>query len=193
VREEIETVHLKTSRLVAAGVLAIAGTPLALHLIGGSSNGGTRNWIKTLHGGGSPAAHGSPATAHVPASGSSEISSTSGIQAPAEKSTPASLSDLAGKWTVTLENPQGNLECRMVLKQDGKKLTGTFSNPHGEGEFPAAGEFVGGALTLSVDGKTDHGDIHLEFKGAIKKDDGSLAGVMTSAMGESKFSARRTR
>jgi hypothetical protein len=185
--------HLKTSTLVAAGVLAIAGTPLALHLIGGSSNGGTKSWIKTLHGGGTAAGHGATATSHAPAAGSSEISSTSGVQAPAEKPTPASLSDLTGKWTATIESTDGKMECRMVLKQDGKKLTGTFSNPHGQGEFPASGEFVGGALTLSVDGKTDHGDMHLDFKGAVKRDDGSLAGVMTSSMGESKWTARRSR
>ena len=169
--------HIKTSTYVAAGILAIAGTPLCLHVMGGSGKHGTAsNWIKALHGG-AMGAHGS--------SGSPGSTGSTG-------SAQASASDLTGKWTVTIESEQGNIECRLALKQDGKKISGTMSNPHGGDDVPISGEYADGAVTLTVDTKTDHGEMHLTLKGALKKDDGSLAGTMTSAMGESKWVGRRT-
>ena len=164
--------HIKTSTFIAAGILAIAGTPLCLHLMGGSgSHGTTANWIKTLHGGFAAGGHG-----------------TAGPTTNAR-----SVDDLTGKWTVTIGTDQDKVECLMVLKQNGRKLEGTLSNPHGDGDFLIAGEYVDGAVTLAVDAKHDQSEMHLTFKGAIKKDDGSLAGTMTSAMGESKWTATRTK
>ncbi len=160
--------HIKTSTFVAAGILAIAGTPVALHVLGGSGkHGGMSNWMKTLHGGMAGGGHSAAAPA------------------------PSSASDLTGKWTVAIESDHGPVECRMVLKQNGKKLEGTISNPHGDGDLPVTGESADGTVTFAVDMKSDHGDMHLAFKGAVKKEDGSLAGTMTSAMGESKWTAAR--
>jgi hypothetical protein len=91
---------------------------------------------------------------------------------------------------VTVASDQGSITSTMVLKQDGKSITGTFSNPHGEGLLPVVGQLVDGALTFNVDMKADDHEMHLAFKGAVK-DDGSLAGTMTSQMGESKWTAVR--
>src|SRR5215831_8722791 len=123
--------HIKTSTFVAAGILAIAGTPLCLHLMGGSGKHGTAsNWIKALHGG-MAGGHGT-ATGSSGSSGSSGSTGSSGSQ--------TSAPDLTGKWAVTIGDEQGKVECRMALKQNGKKLEGTLSNPHGEGDFPMAGD-----------------------------------------------------
>jgi hypothetical protein len=167
--------HIKTSTLVAAGILAVAGTPLALHLMGGSPKDTATNWIKALHGGGRKAGH------------SAGTTGTTGTSS----AVPQSVSDLTGKWVVTIEGAQGSIETRMTLKQEGKKLTGTFANPHGEGEYSLEGERVDNSLNFSVDGKSDHGETPLGFRASVKKDDGSIAGTMKSPMGESKFSARR--
>src|SRR5262245_44003094 len=135
--------HIKTSTFVAAGILAIAGTPLCLHLMDGSGKHGTAsNWVKALHGG-MAAGHGIPAGS----SGSSGSTGSSGSAG----SMQASVSDLTGKWTVTIGSDQGKVECVMVLKQNGKKLEGTLSNPHGDGDFRIAGEYVDGTVTLAVD------------------------------------------
>jgi hypothetical protein len=150
------------------GILGLAATPLALHLAGGSTPA-TKNWIKTLHGG-STSAHG----------------------APAQEAAPKAATALAGKWIVTIASDQGDVTSTMVLKQEGKSLTGTFTNPHGEGTLPVVGELVDRALTLNVDATVDHGEMHLAFKGVIK-DDGSLAGKMTSGMGDSTWTAVRTK
>jgi hypothetical protein len=171
--------HIKTSTLVAAGILALAGTPLALHLMGASSKTGTTvSWIKTLHGGGG-SGHGAAATGHG-STGSTEM-------------VPQSTSDVTGKWAVTIESAQGTAETHMTLKQDGKKITGTFASPHGSDEFPVLGERADNTLTFAVDGKTEHGEMRFDIKATVKKEDGTIAGTMTSSMGESKFTARRAK
>jgi len=181
--------YLKASTLVAAGVLAVAGTPLALHMAGGSSkHGSTSSWIKTLHGGGD-SGHG--AAANHGAASSSELGTAA--SSPAAIATPQSTADLTGKWNVTVEGTQGTIESVLTLKQDGKKLTGTFGNPHGAGDLPVLGERDGDKIVFAVEGKADHGEFHLEFSGAVKKDDGTLAGTMKSSMGESKFLAKRVK
>jgi hypothetical protein len=172
--------HIKTSTMVAAGILALAGTPLALHLAGGASkNGSATSWVKKLHGGGTVAGHGS--------AGSTGSTGSTGSAAP------QSISDLTGKWIATIESAEGRMECAMALKQDGTKITGTFANPHGDGEFAIHGERKDNQLEFSVDGKTDHGDMRVEFTATIKKEDGSIAGTMKSSMGESRFTAKRNK
>jgi hypothetical protein len=193
---------MRTSTIVMIGILGLAATPLALHLVGGST-GSSKNWIKTLHGGSATASmHGGRTGSGVPevppldvARGalSSSKGEGSGADHSAQDKKPApkpAAATLAGKWTVTIESDQGNVTSTMVLKQEGRNVTGTFSNPHGEGTLPVVGELADRALTLSVDAVVDHGEMHLAFKGAMK-DDGSLAGTMTSAMGDSKWTAVR--
>ena len=179
--------------MVAAGVLALAGTPLALHLIGGSSKSGPTNWVKSLHGQIRPGGHAQPATSHASSAPAAATDQKPAEPAQKEKPAPAAFANISGNWTVTIESSGGSMTCKMVLKQDGKKLTGTFSNPHGDGTFPATGEFSDGAMTLSVEGKTDHGEMRLGLKATISKEDGTLSGVMASSMGESKIKAARTR
>lgn len=185
--------HLKTSTMVAAGVLALAGTPLALHLIGGSSKSGPTNWVKSLHGQIRPGGHAQPATSHASSAPAAATDQKPAEPAQKEKPAPAALANISGNWTVTIESSGGSMSCKMVLEQDGKQLTGTFSNPHGDDTFPLTGEFADGAMTLSVAGKSEHGEMRLGLKGTISKDDGTLTGVMTSSMGESKFRAIRTK
>mgnify|MGYP001244483041 CR=1 FL=1 len=171
---------MKTSTIVVIGILGLAATPLALHLAGGSTST-TKNWIKTLHGGGSGAAHG----------GSAAPEALQKVQdkQPAPKSAAATL---AGKWTVTITSEQGDITSTMVLTQEGRKIAGTFANPHGEGDLVVVGELADGAVTLNVDAAVDHGEMHLAFKGAVKGD-GSLAGTMASAMGDATWTAVRVK
>jgi len=188
--------YIKTSTFVAAGILVLAGTPAAWHVFGSSEKiASPTSWAKALHGGGSAAGHGTTAAHGSGGSAGSGGSggSLAGDQKPGDKPTPASLADLTGKWLVTVESDGGRVEARMTLKQNARKLTGTFSNPHGDNDFPLTGEYSEGAVTLTVEGKTDHGDMHFALKGAMNKEDGSLAGTMTSSMGESKFIAKRTK
>lgn len=191
---------MKTSTIVVMGILGLAATPLALHLAGGSTTT-TKNWIKTLHGG-SAAGSARTVTLHggsgVPkGSEGSGVPTGSGVPAVLEaaqdaKATPAAAADLTGKWSLTIESDQGNMTTALVLKQDGKKVTGTMTNPHGEDQLPITGEFAAGTLTMAVDAATDHDEMHIAFKGTAKKD-GSLAGTLTSAMGDMAWTAVRAK
>src|SRR5881394_4240633 len=136
--------HIKPSTWVAAGILTLAGTPLALHLCGALGDSGHASWIKTLHGGG--AGHGAAVSASsAPASTSSATLSVSPTSVSLQTS---STANLAGKWMVTMESPQGSAQSAMTLEQKGTKLTGTFANPHADGTFPVNGEIKDGTLAF---------------------------------------------
>ncbi len=93
-------------------------------------------------------------------------------------------SSVAGRWTLSLVGPHA-LSMGLVLEQDGTKVTGTLANPHGGGDFPVAGTFADRKLTFSVTSGSD-----MEFAGALKND-GTLAGEMSSARGDLEWTAKR--
>jgi hypothetical protein len=90
---------------------------------------------------------------------------------------------IAGTWSLTAEGYMMS----MVLTQNGTTIGGTMDTPHGP--IPLKGEFVEGRLTMSGSGENVH---HLEFtfKGALKPD-GTLAGDLTSNVGDMSWTAVR--
>jgi hypothetical protein len=116
----------------------------------------------------------------------------------------ASQKSIAGRWTMSTEG----MSLRLVLAQKGKKVTGTLQNPHG-GTIALKGEFTGGQLTFSgsSDGPADARSAHAQplpgfaanapalrvsATGTVKAD-GSLAGSLTSNVGDMTWTAVRTR
>jgi hypothetical protein len=112
---------------------------------------------------------------------------------------------VAGTWTMSAEG----MSLRLVLAQKGKTVTGTLANPHG-GVIPLKGEFAGGRLTFSgssSDGPADgpgaatrpapgfaqnaHA-LQISATGTVKAD-GSLAGSLTSNVGDMTWTAVRTK
>ena len=52
--------------------------------------------------------------------------------APAQnRPTPKASASIAGKWDMSAETPQGTEASTLVIKLDGKKVTGTMSEPTG--------------------------------------------------------------
>jgi len=101
---------------------------------------------------------------------------------------PAAAPDLTGKWTMKVSGgPHGDAAMALVLKQEGEKVTGQF-NPGHDGDIPMAGTFVKGALTLKSPAN-DEGQA-ITMKGTFKAD-GSLAGFLSSAMGDMTWIASR--
>ncbi len=49
--------------------------------------------------------------------------------------------DLAGEWNVTFTGPQGPADYTMYISQEGTRLTGRMTSPHGE--FPVRGTVEG--------------------------------------------------
>jgi len=97
---------------------------------------------------------------------------------------------IAGTWNMNVEGQQNTIT--LTLKQQGKKVTGTFANPQ-RGVVPLDGEFADGKLTFSVTLGGGHGGgRQLSFRGEMKKD-GTLAGKVSSSRGDMTWTARRAK
>jgi hypothetical protein len=101
--------------------------------------------------------------------------------------------NVTGTWTMGLE--AGHVvPVALVLKQDGKKLTGTITLPtqnNGQRiDVPLTGEFADGAFSLSgtVDDAAD--PRAMEIVGKVN-DDGSLEGTVKSHHGTMHWTAER--
>jgi hypothetical protein len=74
----------------------------------------------------------------------------------------------------------------LVLKQEGTKVTGTFSSGHSP-DMDVTGEFKDDQLKVET---TQDGDSRIIFSARLKAD-GTLAGYISSPMGDMKWTASR--
>lgn len=101
----------------------------------------------------------------------------------------AAAPSVAGRWTMAVDaGPHGNATMGLILSQDGSKVTGTFSSPHGDMEV--AGEFAKGDLKIATTAGKEDDRIYLQ---AHLNEDGTLAGVLSSPMGDMKWTATRVK
>ena len=99
----------------------------------------------------------------------------------------AAAPTVAGSWTMTVQgSPHGDMTMGLTLEQKGTKVTGTFASPHGE--MAVSGEFADGTLAIATAGSDDE---KITFNAKLK-DDGTLAGYISSPMGDMKWTASRT-
>jgi hypothetical protein len=97
---------------------------------------------------------------------------------------------VAGKWTMAVDaGPHGTTAMGLALQQDGRVVKGTFQSPHGD--MPVEGEFADGALALSTLSSGDD-SMRITFTARLKAD-GTLAGYMSSQMGDMTWTATRAR
>ncbi len=92
---------------------------------------------------------------------------------------------IAGSWTLSASGGPHPITIRLVLEQDATNVTGTLENPHGGSDFQVTGKFVGRKLTLTGADGTD-----LELAGELK-DDGTMAGMLSSTRGDLPWIAKR--
>lgn len=98
-------------------------------------------------------------------------------------------SGVAGRWTLTVDTgpAHGITTMGLTLTEDGKRVGGTFQSPHGD--VKVAGEFADGALRLSTIGSDE---LSVTFH-ATMREDGTLAGYLSTPRGDMKFTAERAR
>ncbi len=96
--------------------------------------------------------------------------------------------NVTGKWTMTVHPDPHGVTMGLVLEQKGTKVTGTFASPHGD--IAVEGEFVGGQLKLAT---TDPDPDHRITFTARLKDDRTLAGYLSSPMGDMEWTAERVK
>jgi len=104
----------------------------------------------------------------------------------------AAAEGVAGNWSIAIDGPPGHGEmtASLVLKQDGKKVSGTLATDHA-GALKVEGEFADGTLTLEV--ASPNGDAQKTTMTAKVKEDGTLAGYLSGPMGDMKCTGKRVK
>ncbi len=99
---------------------------------------------------------------------------------------PASVT---GSWTMSVTGgPHGDATMGLVLTQEGTKVTGTFASGHSP-DMAVSGEIVDEALKLETAADGEH---RIIFTAKLKQD-GTLAGIISSPMGDMKWTAERVK
>jgi hypothetical protein len=94
-----------------------------------------------------------------------------------------------GRWTMYIKGgPHGDMTMSLELAQDSnkdsKRVTGTFTTPHGD--LPVEGELVDATLTIATTG----GDTQVTLTAKLKEN-GTLEGYLSSQMGDMTWTASR--
>ena len=173
--------------------LFIIVAALAVPVVAIQSGGG--GWLKEklleLHGKAGSHLHGSFSHGSVSATVTPVAASTPQDKKTDQKPEGKPALSIAGKWSVAVQSPQGDMSASMVLKQDGKKITGTFSSDHTP-DTAIEGEFADGALTFSMN--VDHGNGPMKMICKAKlKETGALAGTILSEIGEMNWTGERAK
>lgn len=105
---------------------------------------------------------------------------------PAKQAVP----DVGGKWVMTLEMSMGTASPSLELKQDGAKLTGTYTGRYGT--FPLEGSLKGQAIAFSFNMTAEGQSVTMSFAGEVASDAQSMKGTAVLAdMGDASWTAKR--
>ena len=91
------------------------------------------------------------------------------------QSKPAPPPTLTGKWAVTLEMQSGTANPTLELKQEGEKITGTYTSGR-YGKFPLTGTLKGRALRFSCTMNAEGTEVVLAFAGEVAEDFQTIKG-----------------
>lgn len=109
-------------------------------------------------------------------------------QPPPQK--PAPPPNVAGKWTLSLEMSQGTATPALELKQDGEKITGTYTGRYGA--FPVTGALKAREIQFGFTMSADGTDVRMTFKGEVAADAQTMKGqAALGELGEAAWSAKR--
>ncbi len=109
-----------------------------------------------------------------------------GEQKPDSKAPP----NIAGKWTMTLEMSMGTATPTLELKQDGEKITGTYTGRYGT--FPLQGTLSGTAIVISVTMTAEGESVEMTFSGEVTAGAQTMKGnASLGGMGEATWSAKK--
>jgi hypothetical protein len=101
-----------------------------------------------------------------------------------------SVPNVAGKWAMTLEMSMGTATPALDLKQDGTKITGTYTGRYGT--FELAGSLKDHVITFSFTMNAEGQSVTMSFEGEVSSDAQSMKGTASLAdMGEATWSAKR--
>jgi hypothetical protein len=97
--------------------------------------------------------------------------------------------DVAGAWALTVDTGQGTGTPSVTFKQDGEKLTGTYSSQV-FGEQPVTGSIKGNAISFGFTASIEGNSIAVTYSGTVEKD--SMKGKVTLGdFGEGTFTGKK--
>jgi hypothetical protein len=97
--------------------------------------------------------------------------------------------NVAGAWALTVETGQGTGTPSVTFKQDGEKLTGTYSSEV-FGEQQVTGTIKGNAITFGFEGTIQGTTITVTYNGTVEKD--TMKGkVKLGDLGEGTFTGKK--
>jgi len=98
--------------------------------------------------------------------------------------------NVAGKWTMLLELEMGQATTALDLKQDGEKITGTYTGRYGT--FALEGTLKGRALQFAFTMNADGQDVSMQFSGEVSEDSQTMKGQATlEGLGDASWSAKK--
>jgi hypothetical protein len=101
----------------------------------------------------------------------------------------ASQDSVAGTWNLSVVFDQGSGSPTVVLKQDGEKLTGTYTGQMGE--FPLEGTFKEKNIAFTVSVNVQGNEIALVYTGTLEAD-GTLKGTVDlGGMGSGTWTGKK--
>jgi hypothetical protein len=97
---------------------------------------------------------------------------------------------VAGKWIMTLEMSMGTATPSLDLKQDGAKVTGTYTGRYGT--FALEGSLTDHTIAFSFTMEAEGQSVTMAFQGEVSADAQSMRGTATlGEMGEATWTAKR--
>jgi len=98
--------------------------------------------------------------------------------------------NVTGKWAVTLEMSMGSATPGLELKQDGEKVTGTYTGRYGS--FPLEGTLKGRAIAFSFTMSAEGQSVTMTYAGEVAADALSMKGTASlGEMGDATWSAKK--
>jgi hypothetical protein len=103
----------------------------------------------------------------------------------------ALAADLTGSWTAEVETSAGSGSPSFVFRQEGEKLTGTYSGALGEAKLEGTvkGDNVEFSFKVAPQGES----ITVVYKGKLESPTAMRGTVSFAGLGEGTFSARRAK
>ncbi len=95
---------------------------------------------------------------------------------------------VAGKWTMTLEMSMGTGTPTLEIKQEGEKITGTYTGRYGT--FALEGTIKGRAIEFAVTMSAEGQSVTISFAGEVAEDGKSMKGTaVLDQLGDATWSA----
>ena len=109
----------------------------------------------------------------------------------AAQQAPAKPAAVAGKWTVSLETEAFTATSALELKQDGEKLTGTYTSTR-YGPSPLQGTVKDRAIQFAFKLNADGTEVPMTFTGEVATDGRTMKGRASIAdMGDASWTAKK--